>query len=261
MVQSRPKMVHKWCCGAFPSARGAPRRLGGVHFSSRGDSGRRRAGIPSVRSLVSGRRMVQSGGEMVHFSYSGGIASGGSSWSSRKSLSWRFLRAAWEAPSRLRRLLLRLGSFLFGGRGFLSARGTFLGYPGSFPPGRGDSPPAKLFLVPQGEVVRPAPGPDEARLSQNLEGVARLHGHHYAPRAAARTSRRRTAGVRRALGEPRTGVRAAGPAVRGPGTRVRGPGTAVRALGTRVRAPGTAVPTSPIAVRGAAGGGRSRSDC
>ncbi len=84
MVQSRRKMVHKWYCGAFLSARGAPRRLGGVHFSSCGASGRRRTGIPSVRSLVSGRRMVQSGGEMVHFSYSGGISSGGTARTSRR---------------------------------------------------------------------------------------------------------------------------------------------------------------------------------
>ena len=100
MVQSRQKMVQKWSGGAFPNARGAPRRLRGVHFPSRGASGGHRPGIPSVRFLVSGRPMVQSGAEMVHFSYSTSIASGGSSWSSRKSLSWSFLRKAAKSSAK-----------------------------------------------------------------------------------------------------------------------------------------------------------------
>ena len=100
MVQSRRKMVHKRFGGAFPNARGAPRRLGGVHFSLRGAFGGRRGGVSSARSLVSSRRMVQSGAEMVHFSYSTSIASGGSSWSSRKSLSWSFLRKAARSSAR-----------------------------------------------------------------------------------------------------------------------------------------------------------------
>ena len=97
MVQRGRKMVQNRCGGALLTARGAPRRRGGVHFSPRELISSRRFGLPSARGAVFRRRVVQSGGGMVHFSYSGEISSGGSSGSGRKSLSWSFL--GWRPPS------------------------------------------------------------------------------------------------------------------------------------------------------------------
>jgi hypothetical protein len=100
-----PAAGPKWCkAGGKWCIKGAAARSGGPAVHPAGSAGcispsaapppGAGPGIPSARSLVSGRRMVQSGGRMVHFSYSPSISSGGSSGSSRKSLSWSFLRKA-----------------------------------------------------------------------------------------------------------------------------------------------------------------------
>ena len=70
MVQRILKMVQKRSGGSVPNPGGAPRKLRGVHLSSRGASVGTRSGLLRTHSLVYGPFVVQRSRCMVHFSCS-----------------------------------------------------------------------------------------------------------------------------------------------------------------------------------------------